>query len=945
MNKVMTYSLCEPFIERLADDIERESIRPGKDLSRLAVVFGGRRPALFVNRELARRIQKTFSPPRFFTIDDFIRYIVEKQEAFRPARDLDSCYLLYTLARKAAPAVLEGRESFAQFLPWSREILQFIDQLDLEGVEEKRLKNIQANAAIGYDVPADINRLLEHIITLRRAYHEHMQREKIYARGRQYLRAAELIGQSDFSEFDRILFCNFFYFNGAEAKIVKTLLQREKAVVVFQGDERKWPILERTGRYLGCPLREGDTPRRPGFRLHLYKAFDTHSQAALVREILKKIPHPQKSVIVLPDADHLAPLLSEVSGVVKDFNVSMGYPLRRSSLYALCGLVFKAQLSRKDGRYYAKDYLKALRHPFIKNLHLFPDVPPAAVRILIHKIEEILTGRERTPISGSLFIGLDETAGLQELYLSASETMRRAGMRLHAPRLREVLRQIHEMLFQRWESIRNFQEFAGVLDGFLDVLTDKSFMSHYPLSVNIAEAMHALKEEFQEAGFRAEDFSQEEIFRIFDGKISREMISFHGSPLKGLQILGLFETRSLSFEDVIMLDVNEGVLPKLSVYEPLIPREVMVSLNLDRLELEEEIQRYQFMHLIASAKNVHLVYEEGKDKEKSRFIEELIWERQKHIKEEGLALAQEVVPEVQARFEVKVSGEGCVVPKTDAVIQHLRSMRYSASSLNMYLRNPLEFYYSYVLGLRPQEDLLDEPEGRQVGIFIHELLEEAFRPFLRKKPKIDQAFRQRFAKMFEERFEAVLAKSMKSDAFMLRTVITERLNRFLDNEERHADRRVEEILCLESRFEDVIPLSCGDIRFSYVIDRLDRLADGTHMIIDYKTGGVEQMPQAPERIAATVLSRESVREQVRSFQIPLYFYYLDRTFPGKSINAALYNLRTLKLDKFIKDRAAWPREQINTAFLRALDFIISEILNPQVPFTSEENLQFLRGSK
>ena len=49
----------------------------------------------------------------------------------------------------------------------------------------------------------------------------------------------------------------------------------------------------------------------------------------------------------------------------------------------------------------------------------------------------------------------------------------------------------------------------------------------------------------------------------------------------------LLETRSLNFDHVIILDVNEGALPRLRVHEPLIPREVMISLNLDRLELEE----------------------------------------------------------------------------------------------------------------------------------------------------------------------------------------------------------------------------------------------------------------------------------------------------------------------------------------------------------------------
>ena len=56
----------------------------------------------------------------------------------------------------------------------------------------------------------------------------------------------------------------------------------------------------------------------------------------------------------------------------------------------------------------------------------------------------------------------------------------------------------------------------------------------------------------------------------------------------------------------------------------------------------------------------------------------------------------------------------------------------------------MEFYYTYVLGVKEQEDLLDEPEARQVGTFVHGLLEESFKPFLNKKPEITSVFRKRF---------------------------------------------------------------------------------------------------------------------------------------------------------------------------------------------------------
>jgi len=58
----------------------------------------------------------------------------------------------------------------------------------------------------------------------------------------------------------------------------------------------------------------------------------------------------------------------------------------------------------------------------------------------------------------------------------------------------------------------------------------------------------------------------------------------------------------------------------------------MLSLGLGRLEKEEEIQRYQFNRLISGARNVHLIYEENQEKEKSRFIEELWWKKQQEAR-------------------------------------------------------------------------------------------------------------------------------------------------------------------------------------------------------------------------------------------------------------------------------------------------------------------------
>ncbi len=126
--KIITYSFCDSFKDKLVRYIQEEYIDKGKCLSRLAIVFGGQRPALFMKRDLAKCLKGGFYPPRFFTIDEFVQYTVKASEPFTHTQDLDNCFLIYKLAKKVTPKILEGRETFAQFLPWIQEILKFIDQ-------------------------------------------------------------------------------------------------------------------------------------------------------------------------------------------------------------------------------------------------------------------------------------------------------------------------------------------------------------------------------------------------------------------------------------------------------------------------------------------------------------------------------------------------------------------------------------------------------------------------------------------------------------------------------------------------------------------------------------------------------------------------------------------------------------------------------------------------
>ncbi|MFH0796422.1 MAG: PD-(D/E)XK nuclease family protein [Candidatus Omnitrophota bacterium] len=941
MGKVVTFSLTDNFIGKLADFLEETGppalklrrAGPAADLSRTAIVFGGKRPALYLKKELAQRFGKSFFPPVFFNVDEFMEYVVRRRENFQRISETEACYLIYNLNRQlqmASPAFAKvSAGKFSRFLPWAREIHSFIEQLDLEDVPPEALENVEKSAEIGYDIPEGINEQLGTIVSLRDAYHKVLEEEKKYSRGLVYRLASRYIDQTDLAEFDRIIFAGLFYLNRTEEKVIRFLYDNDKAVVVFQGSQKEWPVLERASRIFGCSVRPSFSADKPQYNLKLYAGFDAHSQAGLAREILKTIPpaEREKTVIVVPEPAGLLPLFSEIAGLAGNFNVSMGYPLKRSSIHSLFRSIFQAQETRHGSRYYTRDYLRVLSHPFIKNLEL--EYESSVTRVLVHRLEEFLLGVEENPLSGSLFIRLKEIESLEQVYLSVAEILGRMGLDVGVNDLKKILRELHHRLFLDWEEKRlnTFRAFSLVLEKFINLLLQKSFLARYPLNREFVQAVLAVKKEMATASFRDEKFSAAEIFRIFEDKLDNGLINFSGSPLKELQVLGIFETRNLSFQEVIVIDANESVLPRLRTGEPLIPREVMINLGLERHGLEEEIQRYQFRSLLASARNVHLIYARSPEKEKSRFIEELIWKNQ----QETASLDEPVLR--KALFDVQPAPVKSAVGKNREMVNFLQNFRYSASSVDTYLQCPLMFYYRYVLGLQEKEELLEEPESKEIGTFIHALLEEAYQGFLGREPVIDETFRNFFLGRMEERFRAGFQKTIKAGGFLVRQLLRQRLEKFLDYE--RESRKVREIVSLEQGLEGRVEFSGRVFKFGYRVDRIDRLPDGRLLVIDYKTGAERKTPSV-KKMESMELNRESIRESINSFQMPLYIFFIDREYKTTGTTAALYYLRDIGLTEFPGEESLAQKELIMEKCLQALEYILSEITDPAVGFGPDE---------
>ncbi len=932
MNKAIAFGFNDNFIEKLADHLIGIA-GPEKDLSGISCVFSNSRSILFLNKELSKRMKMEFFPPDCYVFDDYVDRILASDGGHSRMPAAEACYLIYKMLLRTDKAALYGKETFASFLPWAKEIYTFIESLDLECIPDEKLKAVERSAAIGYDVPDAITSLLLNISSVRKELHGIMEKERSYSRGYKYFKASQ--HKSVPEDGKKVLFCNFFYLQEAEKRMIRNL--SDKAVLLFQGDQNDWSVLKENSKYFGVDIKP-QASACSNYALNVYSAPDKHGESAIASDIISKKKNVDSTVIVMPDQGTLMPLVSCLSSKEKDLNIAMGYDLSRSSVYKLISSIFEAQISSKSGKYYAKDYLEAILHPLAKNIRLTGS--GVTTRILCHKVQEVITGMSEGQITGALFLDLRsverDTAVIKEaIPLVGKEDA-------DEDKLADTVKRVHDILFRKWEGVSNFQQLSAALLELIETITSSSILGSYPIDHAASQRIYELAKMLGTVSFKEEVFGKQELFAIFDDLISGKKINYSGAPLKGLQLLGLYKTHSLNFESVIVLDANESVLPVTRPVEPLVPREVMLGLGLIRPDKEEEIQRYQFKRLICGAKEVHLIYIDDERSERSRYVEELIWEQQKKEKKNWAATSgrgpggsvekgSKEFPVVSSFSQISLSKKKEPIEKSKKVSEWLKGFDFSPTAVNTYLNCPASFYFKNVLALKENEDMLDDVEAVDVGNFVHELLDEQFRPFVGNIPVIDADFRKRFLEKFDASFDRTFMKRMPAEGVMLKEVLRVRLKSFLDKEDQRGAGR---IVSLEKKYRAQL----GGFRLNGRIDRIEQ-ASGVLTVIDYKTGGTGNLPVKKTDVLEGSKARKELKISVRSFQLPIYLYLAQENGAVDSYassNAALYSIKEVQLKPLWSKEAPEDIEKLMELYLSGLTCLLEEITDPAKPFEFDD---------
>src|SRR5208337_4254035 len=246
-------------------------------------------------------------------------------------------------------------------------------------------------------------------------------------------------------------------------------------------------------------------------------------------------------------------------------------------------------------------------------------------RVLFHALEERLA-HTRT----RRFATLDEIENDLALFGEAARRVTQEDRGAMAGALRAHLMDIHERTIWRFRSFTSVRDFAERCIELISWVHEESTARDHPYFTPFSESFVRSLEAISRSLMSVKSFNDTaSYFVLLRRYLQTCYLPFEGTPLHGLQVLGGLETRGLRFERVFVLDANEGALPETGSENTLLPLPVRAALGLSTYRDTEDIAAYHFATLTAGVRELHLFSVQSGGKERSRFVERFLWERQK----------------------------------------------------------------------------------------------------------------------------------------------------------------------------------------------------------------------------------------------------------------------------------------------------------------------------
>lgn len=926
-----------PFLEQVA----KHYCQTGEDISRLLFVFPSRRAIVFFHKYLAQVITQSgrgpVIAPQCLSISDFFAGLSPLRKADRITQllRLYDCYS--DICRQRG----QECETLDEFVFWGGTVLSDFGDVDKYMVNAADLfRNVSEYREIANDYsdlsPAQadaIRQFLGHFETqgeykhrfarlwnllgpLYDAFNASLEAEGLCYEGQQFLhivrdirdRGAEAVLRDGFPDCTKVVFCGLNALNECEKTILGKL--RDLSLAEFCWDYVSQWIQDRSNRS-SFFMRDNMSAFPQAFALEkcdsvpefeLVSVPSGVGQAKVLSQLLEdeSVPKDERTAVLLPDESLLLPVLNSIPDSVRSVNVTMGYPMLSSSFYSLMDNIAQMQLQSRTREDAVQFYHRPLWNVLSNNI--FSALCDEA---FLDRVDEIrkerryyvdaasLTG---SPLTDTVFAAAgDTTAQLIDYQLRVLEYIGSA--------------------IAGDETLR--QEFALELD----------FAMEYTRCVNLL-ASHKLQ------------IQPQTYLRLLRSLLSFKSIPFKGEPLTGLQIMGPLEIRALDFDRLFILSCNESVFPRKSTSPSFIPAQLRAGFGLPTYVYQDAVWAYYFYRMVQRPGRVTMLLDsraEGlKSGEESRYIKQLEYNYSVPVRR-SIAASSPGSP--------AVSGD---IAKTSEDVETLLSRPLSASAIKSYLHCPAQFYYSFVKGLKAEEEVAESMDNAMTGNVFHKVMELLYTtvdhrvtaPFIQSCLDNPAQIQEMVNRQVMEQMHSTQIKgrdlvvSRLLCKYVLKTLEWD-LKSLQDN-----GMDAFEICGLE------LPLDCrfGRFRLKGIIDRLDSFRPGELRVVDYKTGKVVDKDTGitdanASETAELIFRKEVVDRPEIALQFFVYDYLLRNTGDKRVLQAtcrydklagSVYSTRKIMSSQPVTDAVS---ESFYDEMTARLGDLLEEIANIDLPFS------------
>ncbi len=829
------------FLAKVMDELARRT----NDFSNYVMVTPNRRAGLFIKKYIQenKKIQKPCWIPELYSIKDFISVV-------------SRLYLMdnFSLVFRLYPVYTESfkhPKSFDTFYQWGKLVISDFNEIDLYLVDQdslftslQQITSLDKEFERGGTVIDNFIQFSENLHQLYTKFTTDLLADNQAYYGLALRKIVEEFTLSGFDTWEKVIFAGFNVLSTAEQVLMEKLKENGKAEIFWDIDRYFYDDEKQEAGYFfrKNSLIKNSSPvtwitdelLTSAKNIEIIGTAGRVAQTKVAGEYLdKEIQEKDQTAVVLPDESLLFPLLNSLPENLQQVNVTMGYPLKNTSLYHLLHSIIELQ-SNKDTsdnkcNYFYRDVSTILLHSYILTMD----------RKTVYKFLNQCLEENRVLVQD------------QELNIFT-----------------ENINYIFTPVF----SLNAFIEyFRNILENIVNSMKEREgFSFEIEYIYNFYIQLQKINETMAEFNIELELST---FWNLFKGVIESSSVPFLGEPLQGLQIMGLLETRALDFKNVYILSANEGILPAVRTRNSFIPHDVRKYYGMVTHEHEDSIYAYYFYRLLKQAEKVKIFYntesnEFGKG-ERSRFIEQLLRE---YRRKNSNASVKEKIVNIQTAYK---HPETLTIKKDVKIIEHLFAMEYSPTRLQTYVDCSLKFYLKYILRLDQPEEVIESAEAREFGVVIHRILERLYQPFLGSiisREGIEKLNGQ-YEGICEQAYQEVMGNVdiYRGRNFIYCSIIKTLIKNYVNNE-----ISGKTIIGNEVTVRRNLKVENKEVLLFGKIDRLEKHSEFTD-IIDFKTGDTKSLQFTFQNEYNRENLIEILQKKEQVLQLIFYYYLITGT--------------------------------------------------------------------